>query len=472
MSGLVVVIGGTEDDAAALLPAYRGSRIQTASTKHAAAAVQNHEHEPPFTQASLILENGTLKALHGCEYAFAEVRIDADGTVSAQRTGERSLYLHPAGYSTDPVVTSLDHEQLKRQLLSPHDRGTRTIWKGVTRVPARHPAVANHTVDPHEAAATIKDLLAQAVRRRMTKNMPLLLSGGIDSASIAAVAAPLHEQLYGAPLATLTATYPNHPSIDERRYVDTLAATLPLRTHFTEPKPQRITRLPDPDTPVMAANFAGVVDAAAALHPGGFLVGEAGDLLLGTGPHTLEALMKNPVIALKFLRFLKARTGRSWPRVIKSRLPQKHKPIPWLKHPTQPVPHWHAYRRLAFSDLMAFAAEGLERVAQTKNMMPLDPYMDEDLWRYAASLSPATLMFDGRVKALGRLIAPDAVKDRADKTRFDALVQTDDLAKELAEAPKVLDWVDWNLLNETIETQDFALVMRVLSADRLAAEHP
>lgn len=472
MSGIAVVVGGSEDDAVALLPAYRGNRIQTAFTRHAAVAVQNHEHEPAFTTATIHYERGVLRVLHGCEYAFAEVLIDADGNVSAQRTGERSLYTHPAGYSTDPVVTSLDHTALKTLILAPHERGLRTIWNGVTRVPPRHPATADHDVDPHEAAATIKDLLTQAVRRRMSKNMPLLLSGGIDSGSIVTVAAPLHQTLYHQPLLTLTATYPGHPSIDERRYVEALAATLPIRTHFTEPVPQRITRLDTPDTPVMAANLAQVADAAARLHPGAFLVGEAGDLLLGTGPHTLEALIKHPVIALKFMRFLKARTGRSWPRIIKSRLPQKQKPIPWLKHPLQPVPHWHAFRRLAFSDFMPFAAEGLERVAQTKNVMPLDPYMDEDLWRYAASLSAKTLMFDGRVKALGRLIAPDAVKDRADKTRFDALVQPDDLAKELADAPKVLRWVDWPVLEDSLEHQDFGLVMRVLSADRLAAEHP
>jgi asparagine synthase (glutamine-hydrolysing) len=112
----------------------------------------------------------------------------------------------------------------------------RTALRGVERVPRAARVRASRDLsltierywDPErlletsplgvpEAGERMLQLLEQAVTRSVTGSDVVSLSGGIDSTTIAALAAPEHRARSGRALPALTAVYPHHPSVDERR---------------------------------------------------------------------------------------------------------------------------------------------------------------------------------------------------------------------------------------------------------------
>ncbi|QBS37559.1 asparagine synthase (glutamine-hydrolyzing) [Thermaerobacter sp. FW80] len=98
-----------------------------------------------------------------------------------------------------------------------------------------------HTDDPATTVATVRDLLADAVRRQLVSDVPLgtLLSGGVDSSAVTALAVrALAEAGHGEPLRTFSVDYegndrffqPNdfQPEADAP-YVDLMVRTLGTR---------------------------------------------------------------------------------------------------------------------------------------------------------------------------------------------------------------------------------------------------
>ncbi|MEM7004598.1 MAG: asparagine synthase-related protein [Pseudomonadota bacterium] len=73
-----------------------------------------------------------------------------------------------------------------------------------------------------DAPAKFRSLFKDAVRRRMNAQRPCaaMLSGGLDSSSIAMVAGAIRETSGGARLATFSHVYPDHPDLDESHYID------------------------------------------------------------------------------------------------------------------------------------------------------------------------------------------------------------------------------------------------------------
>ncbi|HSK52741.1 MAG TPA: asparagine synthase-related protein, partial [Clostridia bacterium] len=143
----------------------------------------------------------------------------------------------------------------KATLLSADDEGVRlrTYW---------HPErlLESARLSRDDIKARFDQLMDQAVSRSLTGRDVISLSGGIDSPALAAYAAPRHAERFGRPLHALTVVYPKYPSVDERRYVEPLAASLGMPVHFYE---QEVNALADlgrwvalADTPYPAASLA------------------------------------------------------------------------------------------------------------------------------------------------------------------------------------------------------------------------
>ncbi len=108
-----------------------------------------------------------------------------------------------------------------------------TVRSGSLKVPRvrRYWPAADRTVQPglapSEYADQFGELLQEAVRSRLRGGAPvgLLLSGGLDSSSIACLAERL--ALPRAPLLAYTAIYPRSPTADEREHLATVIAHCP-----------------------------------------------------------------------------------------------------------------------------------------------------------------------------------------------------------------------------------------------------
>jgi asparagine synthase (glutamine-hydrolysing) len=149
------------------------------------------------------------------------------------------LRLLPSRPSPDPVA-------MAHWLAISGPPGDRTLYEGVRRLEAGHFArladgafeplrywfperVRPLAAGPDEAAAKLRSALARAVARRCRPDevSGVMLSGGLDSSTVAAVAARL---LGGerAPVAGYSAVFPGHPEVDESRYIDPLTEELDL----------------------------------------------------------------------------------------------------------------------------------------------------------------------------------------------------------------------------------------------------
>lgn len=84
-----------------------------------------------------------------------------------------------------------------------------------------------------ELAERFDELMVRAASRALTGADVISLSGGIDSSTVAAFAAPVHLERFGRPLPALSAVYPDLPAVDESRYIQEVASAfgLPLHTY-------------------------------------------------------------------------------------------------------------------------------------------------------------------------------------------------------------------------------------------------
>ena len=62
-------------------------------------------------------------------------------------------------------------------------------------------------------------LMTQAVRRCLTGQDVIALSGGLDLPTVVGYAAPLYQELFGRHLPALSIVAPDHPSVDETEYI-------------------------------------------------------------------------------------------------------------------------------------------------------------------------------------------------------------------------------------------------------------
>jgi asparagine synthase (glutamine-hydrolysing) len=99
-------------------------------------------------------------------------------------------------------------------------------WSRVTYWAPRYEAPIDVGLD--EAAELVRRELRRAVGVRCGERPGLMLSGGLDSAAVAATAPP------AAMLRAYSALFPDHPQTDERKRIERTAAELGLESHVLE----------------------------------------------------------------------------------------------------------------------------------------------------------------------------------------------------------------------------------------------
>jgi asparagine synthase (glutamine-hydrolysing) len=245
------------------------------------------------------------------------------GLLACDQLGERSLFWHDDGvrlcFATDVhLVLGLlrrrpdpDDSALAHWLAISDPPGGRTLYAGVRRLPAGHllelgadaPARARRWWKPQytgvldgdadELAGRVRVALTDAVARRVTASEPsaLLLSGGLDSASVAGVAATLHPDL--RPSRAYSATFPNHPAADESRLIALLAERLSVDSTRVAVRAGSVLAgtlryLERWSVPPRSPNlffWTPLLECAAADGVRSMLDGEGGDELFGPSPY-------------------------------------------------------------------------------------------------------------------------------------------------------------------------------------------
>jgi asparagine synthase (glutamine-hydrolysing) len=407
-----------------------------------------------------------------------------------------------------------DLEVLERIYFQDMDDLTPSALRGVRRLPkattltvepgrARlrrywdpEPLLESARFGRHELQEHFDHLMGQAVARMLTGGDVVSLSGGIDSPAVAAYAAPEHLRLTGRPLGGLSAIYPEHPSVDERRYVELVAEHLglTLKTYVQRATPldrlDHWTRLADGPVPTVALplyeeHYRQVRD----LGYGTVLTGELAEFVADFRQYLLPYLLFRGRLSAVADQIRARRMSGASIRSLTRQLALALLPAPavalrwrfdragipaWLdrRRINAPavrsiVPARHRWRKM---QLGAFQGPGLSVEAEAMcqevcGVRSRRPWADVDLWEFFLSL-PADVKFpDNQSKTLVRHLlrgkVPDAILDRRDKTVFDesvmAHVDYRALRRWLVRPAYRLAGVDYALLEERLERQELEL---------------
>lgn len=408
-----------------------------------------------------------------------------------------------------------------------------TVWRGVERVPRAtvlawrpgggptlrrywDPAALVETahLTAEEAREGLVARLAQAVERALTGSDAIMLSGGVDSPALAALAAPAHLARSGRPLLAVSSVYPDLPRVDERRYIELVAGHLGLALHAMAPTARPLDDLrawaellDGPAYAVHVPEVAEGLEAARRLGASNVLTGELAEYAIGSRRHLLGHLLLagRPWAAWHHARWVRA-AGAPWARIARSVAPSvtprrlaavylhaRPRPMPvppWYRpagveptvtRPDLSVPSRRRWIEQQLNPLRGTPVmlEGAEHCAARFGVTVRRPFADVDLWEFFLRL-PAEVKFpDPTVpKALvreafrGRL--PDAIVDRRDKTYFDDWFLADPryaaLRGWLVDSPFRLPGIDYAILQERLE-RECCTLLELLKAYELASVH-
>jgi asparagine synthase (glutamine-hydrolysing) len=155
------------------------------------------------------------------------------------------------------VPCALDDSGLGEYLGFGYVPTPRTLYQGIRKLPPASLLVADANgvgeprrywdlqfppegdvarVAPAEAATRVRELLTEAVRKRLVSDVPLgvLLSGGIDSSAVAVLMA----QLASRQIKTFTVGFEGHTFYDERAHADLVARHVGAEHHASVVKPR------------------------------------------------------------------------------------------------------------------------------------------------------------------------------------------------------------------------------------------
>ena len=154
------------------------------------------------------------------------------------------------------VPRRLNEARIGDYLLTDFEDKTTTFYQDIHRLPPGHQMTVTpdgariHPYwspdpqrelplrDEREYVEAFRELFTEAVRCRLRSPSPpgAMLSGGLDSSSIACVAARILSQAAAGPLHTFSAIFPSLAEadrrIDERRYIDAVLATGGFQPHY------------------------------------------------------------------------------------------------------------------------------------------------------------------------------------------------------------------------------------------------
>lgn len=371
-----------------------------------------------------------------------------------------------------------------------------------------------------EATERLAEVLETVVRRSITGNDVVSLSGGLDSPTVAAFGAPRHVELGGRQLTALAAVYPEHPSVDEQRYIELVAAKLGLDLHTFVQQSRPLDRLdhwvsvvdgPWDSLPLPEAAESYLL--AARLGSRNVLTGELVEYLCTLQDHLIGHLVFHGRLraAARWAGERRAR-GARWRRIAREAAPSLTPSVlanlyvrlrrssfrekdtrllaPWIDpaqfgglghRPGLGVPARRRWLETQLAPLYPAAWTSFEAddlCAARCGVQVRRPLADVDLWEFFLSL-PAEVKFpELRHKALLRRAVrgrvPDEIVDRRDKTLFDeyalATADYDGLRRWLAAPVHRLRGIDYTLLNERIERRELTL-SELIWAYNLATTH-
>jgi hypothetical protein len=317
---------------------------------------------------------------------------------------------------------------------------------------------------PDEIQERFDELMDQSAARMVTPSSVVSLSGGIDSPAVAAYAAPRHLLLTGRPLPALSRLYPDHPTVDERTYIELVAAALGLSLTTYVHQSRHLEglrdwmRLVDGPAPAWAgSDVEAHLREARRLDADTVLGGELAEFVVDAGEH-LDGYLLAHLRLSALARRIRARraAGQSMgvvahralvpflPRRVAAALTRRGvmvrtRHLPDWVDPSQidPVPghmHHRAGERWRWNQLRAFDGAGLSVEAEEVRQDVLGvrmrmPWADIDLWEFFLSL-PAEVKYPGlphkaQVRGLLRGRVPDGILDRSDKTVFNDAIMAD-----------------------------------------------
>jgi asparagine synthase (glutamine-hydrolysing) len=428
-----------------------------------------------------------------------------------------------AAWSDRPPV---DEEAVLDLVALRFDQPERTTYQGIRRLlPGTTVEVAGEvterrfwrpvdgagmrSVSFEEAVREFRRLLHQAVARRLGPGTAVLMSGGLDSTSVAAEAAPLHLDRYGAPLRVVSAAYPDHPAVDESGAIRAAAEALGCEVVWVRPHPRpfrdlaRRARLHDgPDIAPLSSNLEEILAGARGAGIRACLDGHDGDTVLGLSAGAVGALIRRArwVTAAQRMGFMRRRLGIGRARAVRRvlipglvdavpggrqgwrRLRPSADPWPgWVSEPLRraegAMTDWSRDQPGAVVHLLVRGLETLERTALTSGVDLLHPYSDPDLVGFLLSLPPEIHFAGGASKALVRSAYPELppeVRGRVDKTVFNdvavAGASRQEILTEVRAAPRFLPGVDWAALERRLHDGEMPFQERALLSRALAAE--
>lgn len=376
---------------------------------------------------------------------------------------------------------------------------TVTLSRGKSPVRERYwnpeDALETNRVSAGEAPELLAERIEQAVRRAVSGSDAISLSGGIDSPTVAAFAAPEHLIRSGQPLRAYTAVYPYHATVDESRYTKEVASFLGLDLKSFVPTAgslddiERWVELADGpwDSLPMATALEGY-KLAASMGASQVLTGTLAEYAFTINRFILgHLLVRGRWRGLSDLLRVRRKAGRSLLSLTKQ-----------LVYEVTPAPLGKAYARLVrnrstfnppwvdttvaggpryvtaltdpvlrrWTNLTTQATRGttstqeaIEICASTVGVVVRTPLADRDLWEFFLSLPVEAKFPDLTPKSIlrkamrGRL--PDSILDRRDKTVFDE---------------HVLETVPWPQIAALIDDSDYRMpgVDYAMLQDRIA----
>ena len=308
---------------------------------------------------------------------------------------------------------------------------------------------------PAEVQERFDELMEGAVGRCMTGGDVVSLSGGVDSPAIAAYAAPLHRDRTGRPLPALSTLFPDHPSVDETRYIEAAARELglPLHTCQFSARPtddlDRWVRLFDAPVPTVAfSQVAEFLRTAGDLGFRNVLSGEVEEFLFEMRSGVLPYLVARGRAGAVW-RYVRARRARgdSLRQVVKVlgmgvtpawvrtafRSNRRRSTSAWVvRDRMRTYKALPASRRWLEAQLTAFTGIGLHLPADSAiqelvGVTERRPFADIDLTEFALSLRAETkhgdLRHKGFLRGLLRNRVPAVILNRFDKTVFNEFMQ-------------------------------------------------
>lgn len=363
---------------------------------------------------------------------------------------------------------------------------------------------------PDALRARFDELMAQAVDRSLAGDDVVSLSGGVDSPAVAAYAAPSHLKASGRPLPALSAVFPGLPSVDERRYVERVAAELGLELHTYEQRASAMDRLDEwaalvdgPVPTISLTHYEEHYRRARELGARTVLSGELAELVFDVRNWLVQHLLTSGrVRALVNELRAERETGRGMraigrevlrtfvpTRVTAARLREDPRGVPpWvdLRRANEaaaaslvPVRRRWRHMQLAAATMGSGITAEAESICQEVcGVRARRPWVDIDLFELFLSL-PAEVKFpDNRHKTLVRGLlrgrVPDVVLDRRDKTFFDDSIMSridyPELRRWLASPDHRIAGVDYRMLGERLEHEDLDLAGFMWAKD-LASAH-